>query len=353
VEGIPAGIQIVAAPDARLEFANSEFVGLVFGPTPPRGVLPIYGRDFTFLRADGTPLEPGERPSLRALHGERVQNQQLTLHRAGGWQLPVSAHAAPLRSSSGEITHAIVVAQDVTKAHQAEQLKDDFLALISHELRTPLTAIHGGAHLIANETTALDAETRREVLADIVIESNRLDRMLGNLLTLTNLLAGRLRPTTEPVLVAPLARTVSAEVGMRGNLHEFVVELASDIPPIEADPALLEEVLRNLYENAAKYSPDGGVVRTSADNDGSDVAIHVTDAGIGIAPEHVNAVFERFRRVGGDPTVRGMGLGLYLSRMLVEAQGGRIWADSQGVGLGTTISVSFPVARQWDADGPD
>jgi PAS domain S-box-containing protein len=348
LEGMPGGVEILAAPDAKLEIASGGLIELVFGAGFQIGALPAYGRDFSLFRADGTPLDSGERPGRRALAGERVHNQQLELERADGSRLPVVAHAAPLRDPSGAISHSIVVLQDVTQVRQAEQLKDDFLALISHEFRTPLTAIHGGAHLLANDTGMLDDETRAELLADVVAESERLDWMLGNLLTLTNVLAGRLRVATEPVLIAPLARKAAAEISPRSPKHRFVVDVSSEIPPVEADPDLLEQVLRNLYENAIKYAPDGGEVRTSAERTPDGIAISVTDEGIGIAPEHVKTVFERFRRVGGDSTVRGMGLGLYLSRGLVEAQGGAISADSLGLGQGATMTVTLPVAQGWE-----
>jgi PAS domain S-box-containing protein len=352
LDGLPIGVFILAAPDAHLEFANAAFVDLVHGAELRLGSLPAYGRDFALLRADGSPLPAAERPGLRALRGERVQNQQLLLECADGTRLPVAAHAAPLREGRGTPERAIVVVQDVTQARQAEQLKDDFLALVSHELRTPLTAIHGGARLLSSQGEQLDPADRAELLADVVAESERLDQLLGNLLSLTAVMAGRLRAATEPVLVAPLARRVAAEVAARSPAHEFVVDVPVDLPPVEADPALLEQVLRNLYENAVKYAPDGGPVRTTATQEGESVVIHVADQGLGIAPEHVATVFERFRRVGGDPTVRGMGLGLYLSRILVEAQGGRIAASSPGPGRGTTMTVTLPLAHGW-ADGDD
>lgn len=348
LNGLPGGVQILTPLDGTIDFANAAFLELVFGEGASFDAKPIYGRDFTFLRADGLPLPVSERPGMRALRGEQVRSQQLLLERASGKRLPVSAHAAPLHGSSGTVEGAIVVIQDVTELRQAEQLKDDFLALISHEFRTPLTAIHGGAHLLANDAGTLNVDGRRELLSDVVAESERLDRMLGNILTLANVLGGRLRVATEPVLVAPLARKVASDMAGRSEAHAFTVEIAGGLPPIEADPDLLEQVLRNLYENAVKYAPGGGSVRTTADHDGAMVTIRVTDEGIGIAPEHVSTVFERFRRVGGDPTVRGMGLGLYLSRHLVEAQEGQISVSSPGLGQGTTFAVTLPLAVGWD-----
>jgi signal transduction histidine kinase len=143
---------------------------------------------------------------------------------------------------------------------------------------------------------------------------------------------------------------VAAEVAARSSHHIFAVDLPSGLPPVEADPALLEQVLRNLYENAVKYAPSGGPVRTTAAHGDETVTLNVTDAGLGIASEHVREVFDRFRRVAADATVRGMGLGLYLSRHLVEAQGGTIEANSPGVGKGATFSITLPVAHGWADD---
>ena len=352
LDRLPSGVMILSIADGMIEFANAAFGELTSLPVSAVDALPVYGRDFVFLRADGTPLPTLERPSFRVMRGERVANQQLMLERHDGSHVAVSAYAGPMHDEHDRTNRVIVLLQDVSQLRQAEQLKDDFLALISHEFRTPLTAIHGGAHMLAREGDALDDETRAELLADVGTESERLDRMLGNILTLANVMAGRLPVETEPVLLAPLVKRVVAAVSLRETRHQFVIDVPAEIPPVEADPGLLEQVLRNLYENALKYAPHGGEIRTLASVTVDGVAIQVCDQGIGISSEHVRSVFERFRRVGGDPTVRGMGLGLYLSRHLVEAQHGTIAASSDGPGRGSEFTVTLPVAVGW-SDLPD
>jgi signal transduction histidine kinase len=171
--------------------------------------------------------------------------------------------------------------------------------------------------------------------------------MLHNILSLAAIMAGRLTASTEPVLLTPLVRRAMDEVARHAPHHTFLLELRAGLPPMEADPDLLTQVLRNLYENAVKYSPDGGEIRTTSTHDDAGVVVSVTDQGMGIAEEHVPHVFERFRRPGADPTVRGMGLGLYLSHRLVEAQGGTIGVHSAGPGRGTTFWVRLPVAEGW------
>ena len=356
LDNMLAGVLIQVPPDGRIELANAAAIRLLLGPGSASGALPAYGRDYGLLNADATPLAADARPALRALAGDTVRNRQLLLRRWDGETVPVLVQAAPLRDARGAVSRVVVVYQDMTRLQQAEQIKDDFLSLISHEFRTPLTAIHGGAQLLAGQGDQLDAETRRELLADVAVESERLDRMLGNMLSLAAIQAGRLEAATEPVLIARLARPVAAEVGRAAPRHRLVLDAPPGLPPAEGDPELLAQVLRNLYENAVKYAPAGGEVRTSGRQDGDAVEVAVRDEGVGIAPEHVDEVFARFRRPGADPTVRGMGLGLYLSRLLVEAQGGTIRASSPGPGQGATMTIRLPVARGWDqaeAEGGD
>lgn len=342
LDNLPSGVMIVHEVDGVVDLANTVALKMLSGPETPGDGMPMHGRDYHFLSAAGTQLPRHERPDTRALAGETVRNMQITLERWNGRQVPLLVQAAPLSGANSRSPRAVLVLQDITKLRQAEQLKDDFLSLISHEFRTPLTAIHGGAHLLGRQWRELDAETRNELLDDIAQESDRLNRMLSNMLSLAAIQAGQLRASTEPVAIEPLARRVSDSAQARAPRHRFVIEIAKELPPAEADPDLLELVLRNLYENAVKYSPDGGDIRTTARVGNGTVTIDVSDQGIGIARDQVARVFERFHRAGVDPTVRGMGLGLYLCRHLVEAQDGLIAASSPGPGSGSTFSVTLP-----------
>jgi K+-sensing histidine kinase KdpD len=346
IDHLPAGVLIQMPPDGRVELANEAALALLLGEEAPRGVLPRYGEDFRLLEESGEPLTADRRIDLRALRGEPARNRRLVLERSDGSRVALLCQAAPLRTAEGEVTRAVSVFQDVTRMREAEQLKDDFLALVSHEFRTPLTSILGGARLLINEGDRLDPQVSGELLGDIATESNRLDRMLTNMLSLAAIMAGRLSPTTEPVLLGPFVRRIAAEAARHASQYDFQVEIMPDLPAAEGDPDLLVQVLRNLYENAVKYAPDGKFIRTTVERVDDHLIIKVIDDGAGIAPEHVVTVFERFRRPGADPTVRGMGLGLYLSRLLVEVQGGRIWAESNGANRGATFSIQLPVAHE-------
>lgn len=347
MDNLPSGVIIQSAADQQVEMANVTAMRLFFGTNLVPATVPVYERDFTLMRESGELVPRNQQPAARAARGETIRNMQLLLRKQNGQVVPVLVQAGPLRDSDGEIIRAVVVLQDITALRQAEQLKDDFISLISHELRTPITAVYGGSHLLANQWESIPEETTKELLNDIVVESERLNQMLENLLSINAIRAGRLEPETEPVMIDQLCRRVAKDIARRTNIHRFVVDIDASLPLVEADPHHLEQVLRNLYENAIKYSPRGGEIRTTGDESNGMVTIRITDQGIGIAPDHLNQLFERFRRPGAPTTIRGMGLGLYLSRHLVEAQGGKISVTSDGPDTGATFSIRLPVASGW------
>ena len=340
VQNSPIAIVVSTLADGQMLAVNDSFLQL-FGYTRDE----VIGQTSTEL---GMWTDPGQRAELTAalVAGAPLRDFEATIRTKSGTERQVLAAVSEVTIDG----RACLLTQlyDVTAHRQAEQFKDDFLALISHELRTPLSAIHGGARVLLTKPH-LDDAMRAELLTDVIAESERLDRLLSNLLALTSIMAGRLRASLEPVLMEPLARRISHEIGARSPAHTFVVDAAPDLPPANADPNLLEEVLRNLYENAVKYAPQGGPVRTTVVAEGDTIVTRVTDEGIGIASEHLTTVFERFRRVGGDSMVRVMGPGLYLCRGLVEAQGGRIKASSPGLGHGATFTVTLSIAEGWAA----
>lgn len=353
LDNLPAGVLVVQPPNAWIQMSNSTANDMIFGAAGDRNAIPEVYQDFDWKGPDGQKLARPDHPGIRALHGERIENRQLTLVTSVGESIPVLVQSAPVLTDDSEIIGAVVVFQDFSSIRAAEQIKDDFLSLISHEFRTPLTAIHGGAILLQQQWDDLDSETRHELLEDIGEESSRLDRMLGNLLNVAEIMAGRFQGDTEPIIIEPLIRDLIDEFAERTPSHQLTWQVDDNLPLAEGDPAWLAQIMRNLYENAIKYSPEGGWIRTVAKRDNDHVQIRVIDSGLGILPDHVPYVFERFRRPGADPTVRGMGLGLYLSRLLVDAMGGSIQAASDGPGTGSTFIVNLPIVREWDAESSD
>ncbi|MGC4108279.1 MAG: ATP-binding protein [Thermomicrobiales bacterium] len=360
IDQLPAGVAIQEPPDGTVRMLNRAAIAMLFGPNATIA-LPLPADALRFARIDGGELPAGEWPhalvqtDMKRGGIRRERQQQLLLRgTAAGRDIPVFVQSTSIPLADDGERGCVVAFQDVTALREAEQLKDDFLSLLSHEFRTPLTAIHGGAHMLEAEWGRLDPTTEQELLADIARESNRLDQLLSNMLRLAEVLAGRLQPATEPVLLGPVVHRVVRAFQARGDdrAPEITVEIPRGLPALESDPLLLDQVLRNLIENAIKYSGPAerpAIAIIAEEHDGC-IDVHVRDSGIGISPEHVGEIFERFRRPGADTGIRGMGLGLYLCRHLIVAQGGRIWAESEGLGMGTTISIALPVATGWTDD---
>ena len=362
IDQLPAGVAILAPPDWRVVMTNRAANLMLLGDEAEHA-LPLPAATLSFARIDGSALPAADWPHA-LVHADaergvqRQRQQQLLLRGATGHDIPVYVQSAPFPLDGDDATGCVVVFQDMTALREAEQVKDDFLSLLSHEFRTPLTAIHGGAHMLEADWGSLGLETERALLADIARESDRLDQLLSNMLRLAEVMAGRLQPATEPVLLGPVVQRVVRAFQARGGdrVPAIAVEIPKGLPALESDPVLLDQVLRNLIENAIKYSGPGATpaILVAAEARDDTVIVHVRDRGMGIAPEHVGEIFERFRRPGADAGIRGMGLGLYLCRHLIQAQDGRIWAESDGLGTGTTISFALPVAAGWlDEDAVD
>lgn len=227
--------------------------------------------------------------------------------------------------SSGRLMGAVNTVRDVTARKEAERLKDDFITLISHEFRSPITVIMGMASTLLRKEVPLLAAARGG-LKDILAQARRLNHLVDNLLIVSRSRAGSLELASEPVKLEKLAARVVKELQRQTRTCCFVLDFPRDFPPAMGDPVRLELVLRNLLDNALKYSPEGGTIRVWGRQEDSVLVLGVEDQGIGISEGHLQDIFHDFYR-SGDPRVRarpGVGLGLSACRRVVEAHGGRI-----------------------------
>ena len=228
-------------------------------------------------------------------------------------------------------------------AQELTRLKDEFVSQVTHELRNPLTPIAGYAELLA-ERAASPGEVQRYAQA-IGRQAEVLDRLVGDLLDLARLESGRYRLDRQPTRIEKVLAAAAEELGHASALHPIAVEITPDLPAVDADPDRVAQVVRNLIANAIRYSPAGGEVRVQALREGDSVAVAVADRGIGIPADRLERIFEKFYRVDNELTrkVEGTGLGLAISRELVEAHGGRIWAES-APGRGSTFYFTLAAA---------
>jgi len=236
--------------------------------------------------------------------------------------------------------------RDMTDERAVEQLKTDFVATVSHELRTPLAAIYGAAMTLRHREVAVEQDQRERLLDVISSESNRLARIVNDILWASRLESGRMQVEIERCDAAAIAEEV-VEVA-RARVPEglrLLIDAPDGLPAIAADPDKLRQVLANLLDNAVKYSPDGGTIEFEASRSGGRVRFRVSDEGLGIPPAEQDRIFEKFFRLDPNLTrgVGGTGLGLYISRELVTRMEGRIWVVSDGH-TGSTFFVELPIA---------
>lgn len=250
----------------------------------------------------------------------------------------------PLLGDDGELWGGVHIAQDITEQKKMENLKDEMLSSVSHEMRTPLTAMLGFIEYMLQNP--VEPEQQREFLETVHRETERLNELVSNFLDLQRLQAQMETYHFEPVPICPLLREMAHLFAVASKKHPVRLDCPHDLPAIMGDSRRLQQVLKNLLSNAIRYSPEGGEVTIGASRDGDIVIIRVQDSGMGIPPQALNRVFERFYRV--DDSARripgGIGLGLALVREVVRAHGGRVWVEST-VGRGSTFYLSVPVAK--------
>jgi signal transduction histidine kinase len=233
-----------------------------------------------------------------------------------------------------------------------EQLTSEFVSIVSHELRTPLTALVGFSELLLTRPT--DEAEQREWIQNMHAAATRLTKLVEDLLDISRIEEGRVELKRQPIEAKAAVGMVLADFRLHAASHPLEEKYREPIPPILADPDKLTQVLTNLVSNAIKYSPGGGPVTIAVGAADGMVRLSVTDHGLGLPPEELARVFERFHRLQDEARrqIPGTGLGLYITRRLVELQEGRIWAESAGPGRGSTFHVELPASRVAQSQEP-
>lgn len=250
---------------------------------------------------------------------------------------------------SDEPPSAVAIFNDITEIRQIERMKTTFVSTVSHELRTPLTSIKGFITTLMDDSDGIyDQDTRQEFYEIINSECDRLTRLITDLLNVSRIEAGRgvelhldevdLHDITRQVVESQLAYTSD---------HEIISELPEDLPTIIADADKVVQILENIVNNAVRYSPDGGKIVITGEDEGDTVKIGVTDEGLGIPEAHRDKIFQRFHVIddeGSRRSVKGTGIGLYLVQHLARAHGekGAVWLEHSEVGKGSTFSFRLP-----------
>ncbi len=290
---------------------------------------------------------------------EADRRSEVVLITKDGERRDVELTYSVILSSDNRILGGILGARDITARKEAEELQSTFLSVISHELQTPIAIIKGYAGLYADETTPLDPVKVREKMQIIEEESERLSKLVDNLLYASRLQAGGVELHREPLDVVSLLRRVATKMRGVSKLHKISLNLTGEeLPAVSADYDKIEQVVINLVENAVKYSPAGGPIILEAYPTSEEVIVKVTDRGIGVPEGERKRIFERFSRLDSRYVRerKGAGLGLYICKAIVEAHGGRIWVKSaletDGKEHFNGSSFNFSLPRQEPANLP-
>lgn len=230
---------------------------------------------------------------------------------------------------------------------ETERFREALINAISHDLRTPLSAIIGSASALQDSSAQLDPPARVDLIATIREEADHLNAVIADVLDLSRIRAGAIRPRAETVELADVLAVALREAQRSLAGHNLVIDLPPDLPMVTVDLSLMRRALVNLLENAAKYSTAGAEIRISAEAGDGQIRLDVSDTGVGIEPADLTRIFDQFYRGARRARdVPGSGLGLAICRAFVEANGGRVEAMSQGRGMGATFRVTLPMAGE-------
>ncbi len=261
--------------------------------------------------------------------------------------IEISTYPVARRADSPETgLETIVMLRDVTVARQSQAIRDTFIGVLSHELRTPVTTIFAGSKVLAREEDQLPEETRREIFADIAVESERLHRLVEDVIAMTRFGEGEGEVGTEPVLIQRILPAVIRSEEVRWPGVTFALDLPPGLPTAVADPTYVEQVVRNLLSNAAKYGGAGTTVRVEASTDGDEVTVAIGDDGPGFPVDEADRLFELFfRSPQTAASAAGAGIGLFVCARLIKAMGGRIGATPRPGG-GSTFWFTLRVMAE-------
>ena len=349
IETSPVGVVVFDARSVRAVSSNQEARRIV-------GSLLVPGRSAEELlqvlhvrRADGRQIALDEASLSQALReADTVRAEEIVLQVPDGRRARALVNATAIRDEGGEVESLVVTLQDLTPREELERLRAEFLAMVSHELQAPLISIKGCTATALGGSEAPDPAQAQLFFRILDEQADHMRVLIGDLLDAARIETGTLSVAPEPTDVAVLVEQARKTFGSGGRTNPVQVDLPPELPRVLADRRRIAQVIGNLLTNAARHSPEESIIRVAAALEDGKVTISVADEGRGVPPERLPHLFEKFSRSGREGSQRGVGegLGLAICKGLVEAQGGRIWGESDGEGLGARFTFTVPVAEE-------
>jgi len=338
---------LIAAPGGRLVAANLAARALL--GLDGQGPLGKRGRG---IEEESAPEAPWHDALLQALEGRLTMGQEVALRRPDGSTLELSVSAAPVLGQQGTVELAGASLRDITGLHRLERVRDEFLSTAAHELKTPVAAIKGYVQLLRRWAPEGHDAREKNAFAVINRQCDRITRVVQELLEASRLQHGKLELHCRHADLSAIAAEVVERVRAVAPRHRLELERPKELWAL-VDPERIDTVLVHLIDNAVRYSAEGTRVLVRLAEDGGEATVSVTDEGMGIPADRRSRVFEPFFRARGElsQTVQeGIGIGLHVTREIVNRHGGRVWFESEE-GKGSTFHFSVPLAGGPDGAG--
>ena len=350
IEASPVGVVAFDARTGSPVSVNQESRRIVEGLRRPDQPVEDLLQAVTCRRSDGRQVSLAELTlTQQSSGGETVRAEEMTLSVPDGRRVEVLVNATPIRAAAGAVGSVVVTLQDLAPMEALERLRGEFLSMVSHELRAPLTSIKGSAATVLGASQPPDPAEVVQFFRIIDQQADHMRSLINDLMDAERIETGTLSIAPEPVAVADLVDQARNTFLSGGGRHAVRIELPPDLPRVLADRQRIVQVLNNLLSNAARHSPASSPIRIAALADGKHVAVSVTDGGRGVPPERLPHLFRK-HAVGarGDRKdgAQRSGLGLSICKGLVEAHGGRIWAESSPGDQGTRFTFTIPLAGE-------
>ena len=345
----PVGVVVFDAQTGVPVSFNRESRRIMGDLQTPRCPLDQLLGVLTFRRADGREISLRELTLAQALStGETIRAEEIVIQAPDGRSVTTVVNATPIRSEDGALESFVVTLQDITQLEELGRLRAGFLGMVSHELRVPLTSIRGSAATLLDPSSDLAPAELRQFLQIIVEQVEHMRKMVGDLLDVARIEMGTLLVEPEPAEITSLVDRARNTFLTSGGRHDLDLDLALDLPLVMADRHRIVQVLGNLLSNAARHSLESSVIRVTAVQEDLHVAVSVADEGTGISAERLPHLFRKPSHTDGADggrEISGSGLGLAICKGIVEAHGGRIWAESDGLGQGARFTFTIPVVE--------
>ena len=343
----PVGVVVFDARSGRLMSHNQEMRRVVGDICKPGALVVELLDALTVRRADGSEIEPGEYDALMRTLRESitVRAEEILLEMPDGREVTTLINITPIISEQDEILSVVVTMQDMTPIEEQERQRAEFLSMVSHELTAPLVSIKGCTTTATESSSVLSLAESQQFFRIIDTQADHMRRLISDLMDSAQIETGSLSLSTEPAELVVMVDKARNMLFGGGRQNPVQIDLPPDLPRVRADQQRIVQVILNLLTNAARHSPDSATIKVEAEQKSVYVEVSVIDEGTGIPTEQLTHLFRKYVRSGSEDRGVGAGLGLAICKGLVEAHGGRIWAESEGKGLGTRFTFSIPAVE--------